>query len=445
MKKVLGIILVLFVFSCSTSDNGNGKSTTIVVPLAPSGLIGNVISPTQINLSWTDNSTSETGFKIERRTGTGNYTIVGTVNADVLTFSDSGLIPSTIYTYRLYSYNAVGNSLNYSNELTLTTNAVITLPILSTTSVSAITQTTATSGGTISSDGGASVTARGVCWGTIANPTISLTTKTTNGSGTGVFTSSLTGLTANTIYYARAYATNSIGTAYGNEISFTSLQNSTSINIPGPNMTDIEGNIYQSVNNCGITFSMKNLNVSKYSDGTNIPQVTDQKAWDSLTTGAWCYYLNTTSNGTTYGKLYNWYAVAGIYDAASEINPALRKKLAPTGWHIPSDSEWLQLTDCLGGAALAGGKMKAITGWTMYNVATNNSGFTGLPGGYRGDSFYGYNGDAFCCYNDGGYWWSLSEDGINNAFERNLIYSNEKVLRNSSRKKIGFSVRCVKD
>ena len=140
------------------------------------------------------------------------------------------------------------------------------------------------------------------------------------------------------------------------------------------------------------TWMQKNLNVSKYSDGTLIPQVTDGTQWANLTTGAWCYYNNTTANGATYGKLYNWFAVVGIYDAASANNPALRKKLAPTGWHVPTDAKWTQLTDCLGGESVAGGKMKSTgtiqagTGlWDDPNTAaTNESGFTGLPGGIRG-------------------------------------------------------------
>lgn len=91
-------------------------------------------------------------------------------------------------------------------------------------------------------------------------------------------------------------------------------------------VSDADGNIYQTVTICNQTWTKSNLNVSKYSDGTPIPQVTDPIAWQNLTTGAWCYNNNDTANGVVYGKLYNWYAVAGIYDAASASNPALRKK-----------------------------------------------------------------------------------------------------------------------
>ena len=223
MKKILAFLFgILVVMSCSTSSDDNGNSTTTVVPVPPTNLIGTAASPTQINLSWTDNSTNETGFKIQRRTGSESYAIVGNANTDILTFSDTGLTPSTTYVYRVYAYNAAGDSPTYSNEVTVTTTAIISLPTLTTTAASSIANTTAVSGGTISSDGGAAITVRGVCWSTSPNPTIALTTKTTDGAGIGVFTSSITGLTAGTTYYVRAYATNNVGTAYGNQVSFTS-------------------------------------------------------------------------------------------------------------------------------------------------------------------------------------------------------------------------------
>ena len=440
MKKILSLFILIIVYSCSTSTDENGNSNTTVVPLPPTGLTGSVVSPTQINLTWTDNSTNETGFKIERRTGTTNYSVVGTVNQDVLNFSDSGLTPSTTYTYRVYAFNAVGNSLTYTNEVTFTTTAILALPTLTTTAVSSITQTTAVSGGTISNDGGAAITARGVCWSTSPSPTIALSTRTTDGTGTGAFTSNLTGLLASTIYYVRAYATNSVGTGYGNEIIFNTIQNLYGL---GPNVIDIDGNTYQTVINCGGTWTKTNLNVSKYTDGTPIPQVTDPTQWANLTTGAWCYYNNTTANGTTYGKLYNWYAVAGIYNSASATNPALRKKLAPTGWHIPTDSEWTQFIDCLGGSTVAGGKMKS-TGTTLWQSpnteATNISGFSGLPGG----STFGASYDGIGSY---GNWWSSSVVNFapSDPLAFFLSYDFSNIYGDNYSKTNGFSVRCLKD
>jgi uncharacterized protein (TIGR02145 family) len=385
MKKLISLILgISLVYSCSTSSDGNGNTT--VVPAPPSNLTGVIASTTQINLSWTDNSTNETGFKIERKTGTGAYAVVGFTEADITTFNDTDLTPSTAYSYRVYSSNAIGDSLTSSNELTLTTTSEINLPTLTTIAVTSIDNTTAVSGGTISGDGGGNITARGVCWSTNINPTIDLSTKTSDGVGTGAFTSAISALVANTTYYARAYATNSAGTAYGNQVSFITTQ----INITGPNASDIDGNIYQTVTNCIQTWMKTNLNVSKYRNGDIIPQVTDPQAWGALTTGAWCYYANTSSNGTTYGKLYNWYAVN---------DP---RGLSPSGWHVPTKTEWDIITNCLGGPQVAGGSMKEAGSihWNSPNIATNNSGFTALPGGLRDG-----NG-IFSNINYNGYWWS---------------------------------------
>ena len=180
-----------------------------------------------------------------------------------------------------------------------------------------------------------------------------------------------------------------------------------------------------------------NLDVTTYSDGTAIPQVTDPTAWAALTTGAWCYYNNESANGTTYGKLYNWYAVAGIHD--TDFNTP-NKVLAPTGWHVPTDAEWTTLTTFLGGETVAGEKMKATTLWNSPNTnATNSSGFTGLPGGGRdyGGSFYGIG--------NGGDWWSSSEIDTANAWGRYLGYTNGSAGRSGGDKTDGFSVRFLRD
>jgi uncharacterized protein (TIGR02145 family) len=188
----------------------------------------------------------------------------------------------------------------------------------------------------------------------------------------------------------------------------------------------------------------KNLNVSRYSDGTPIPQVTDPTQWEGLTTGAWCYYNNDSANGITYGKLYNWFAVAGIYDAASLANPVLRKKLAPIGYHIPNLNETqLLVNNFLGGVNLAGGKLKeaGTTRWASPNTgATNSSGFTGLPGGYR----YKTNGTFFelSLY---GSWWISNENGLTTAILYYLSYDSNQINSTFAAKADGLSVRCIKD
>lgn len=189
-------------------------------------------------------------------------------------------------------------------------------------------------------------------------------------------------------------------------------------------------------------WSSTNLDVTTYRDGTPIPQVTDGTQWNNLTTGAWCYFDNDPANGAIYGKLYNWYAVAGIHDAASLNEPSLRKQLAPQGWHIPSDAEWTNLTTFLGGLSVAGGKMKS-TGtslWLAPNAAaTNESGFTGLPGSYRG------NGGAFMPIGTNAFWWSSSEANSEDAYLHMLLSSSRFASRIFLFKFDGGSVRCVKD
>ena len=176
------------------------------------------------------------------------------------------------------------------------------------------------------------------------------------------------------------------------------------------------------------TWTTKNLDVATYSNGDIIPEVQDATAWDGLTTGAWCYYNNDTSNGTTYGKLYNWYAVN---------DP---RGLAPSGFHVPTDAEWTTLTTFLGDLDLAGGKMKSTMLWDSPNEgATNSSGFTGLPGGYR------HNYGPFTDIGGYGLWWSTSEYTTARAWIRYLNFGNVEAFRYNDNKKQGYSVRCLKD
>ena len=180
-----------------------------------------------------------------------------------------------------------------------------------------------------------------------------------------------------------------------------------------------------------------NLDVTTYSDGTAIPQVTDPTTWAALTTGAWCYYNNVSANGTTYGKLYNWYAVAGIHDADPNTP---NKVLAPTGWHVPTDLEWTTLTNFLGGTSVAGGKMKATTLWTTPNTgATNESGFTGLPGGCRD------NVGIFLIIGSYGFWWSSTQYYGTYAWNRGLNHYNGNADSGDNNMEYGFSVRCLRD
>ena len=176
------------------------------------------------------------------------------------------------------------------------------------------------------------------------------------------------------------------------------------------------------------TWAAKNLDVSTYRNGDKIPQVQDKKAWSNLKTGAWCYYQNNTANGTTYGKLYNWFAVN---------DP---RGLAPKGYHIPTDEEWTILTDSLGGESEEGTEMKSSTGWQNNGNGTNSSGFNGLPGGVRFiDSDFVYIG-AYGC------WWSSSESRTDKAGIRDLDdYDGDVGRYDDNDKRQGCSVRCLRD
>jgi len=217
MKNLYFILLFLVLNGCKKSEDGKVE----VVPLAPSELTVTLISNNQVDLTWKDNSTNEIGYKIERKTDSGDFMEIGATAQDITTYSDKTLSLNTKYTYRVYSFNQVGKSLSYSNEFVIQT---IGLPILTTTEVSNITSNGASSGGKISSDGGSAITNKGIVWGTSSNPDISLPTKTSNGTGTGIFVGDILNLDGNTTYYLRAYATNAAGTAYGAEISFKTLK-----------------------------------------------------------------------------------------------------------------------------------------------------------------------------------------------------------------------------
>ena len=175
-------------------------------------------------------------------------------------------------------------------------------------------------------------------------------------------------------------------------------------------------------------WTSKNLDVSTYRNGDVIPQVQDANAWLNLRTGAWCYYDNDASNGTEYGKLYNWYAVN---------DP---RGLAPKGFHIPSDAEWGILTEYLGGAAAAGTKMKSSFGWDENGNGTNSSGFAVFPGGSRN-----YGVGTFDGVGRDGYWWSSTEYNSIYVWNRYLYCSDGSVYRPYNEKENAFSVRCLGD
>jgi len=199
-------------------------------------------------------------------------------------------------------------------------------------------------------------------------------------------------------------------------------------------VSDIDGNTYKTVQIGTQVWMAENLKTAKYNDGTTIPNITDSEQWSNLTSGAWCYYGNNVVNNANYGKLYNWYAVSKTTNG--------NKNVCPTGWHVPTDAEWTVLTDYLGGKSVAGGKMKEVgtTNWNSPNTeSTNMSLFTGLPGGYR-NSLGGYGGIGSF-----GYWWSSTENGTADAWNRFLYNGNGNASSFNLSKEDGLSVRCLRD
>lgn len=340
-----------------------------------------------------------------------------------------------------YEINQQGGNNCPGSAVTLTVNPIVSI---NTTAVTGIGAGFAVSGGEIIYNGGNPVIQRGVCWSLFNFPTIA-NDFSSNGTGSGTFSSQLAGLNPNTLYYVRAYATTSAGTFYGNEVSFTTTSTVPVPSTCGPSdilnplvsyrtMSDQDGNQYKSVVIGTKEWMVENLVVSHYRNGDLIPVQTNDAVWQGLSTGSSCWFNNDSSSvHCPYGKLYNWYAVT---DA---------RNICPSGWHVPTDLEWTQLENLLGGASSAGGKLKSVGTqyWQSPNTgATNTSGFSALPGGLR------MNDGLFFDFNTYGYWWSSTQYDNLDAWFRVLGYGGSSVGRfqfNYSSKRLGLSVRCVKD
>ena len=337
------------------------------------------------------------------------------------------LEPGVIYYVRAFVNG--GDETIYGEETSFTTLD----GWVSTSEVSDITVYTAKCGGNITDDGGAAITARGVCWSTSPNPTVN-DDKTSDGSGTGSFTSTLTGLHVYTAYYVRAYATNSFETTYGNERSFYVLPPC------GEDFIDTRDSIvYKTVkigNQCWMAENLAYLpKVSPSLSGSSVSPYYYVYDYQGKSVSA----AKATENYSTYGVLYNWPATL---------------EACPAGWHLPSDDEWKELEMFLGMSKSEansdgyrrtdneGGKLKenGTAHWDYPNTGANNeSGFTGLPGGYRW-----YDGSFYNIESLGG-WWSSTEGPSRYAINRELIYSIGGVARFTLPMDVGFSVRCIRD
>lgn len=214
-------------------------------------------------------------------------------------------------------------------------------------------------------------------------------------------------------------------------------------NIIKGSVTDIDGNVYETVQIGDQVWMAENLKVTHYRNGDPIPNVTDDTEWKGLSTGAYCTFENSSTNSESLGLLYNWYA----------IGDTINNKIAPEGWHVPTDEEWKELEMYLGMSRKAaddtdwrgtteGLKLKATSGWYNNGNGTNEVGFTALPGSFRS-----YNNGVFGSPDSTGYWWSVTEYSSSKVWGRMLSYFAPTIFRYKSAydKNSGFSVRCVKD
>jgi uncharacterized protein (TIGR02145 family) len=353
---------------------------------------------------------------------------------------------STPYVIQL-KYNSstlsIGSNYLFNNQgISIRCVKDYTLPTLTTKVISDIGATNAIGGGTVVSNGGTQLTSRGVCWNTSGNPTIN-DNKSSDGNGSGSFTSNLTHLIPNAIHYVRAYATNSVGTAYGNQVSFTPIYGPASV-------ADIDGNTYHTIKIGTQTWMVENLKTTRYRNGdfigTTIPATKDISS-EATPKYQWAYN-GIESNVGDYGRLYTSYAVNDS------------RNIAPEGWHLPSSSEWLKLWTFLGNdrylfygsfdyriaKSLASNERWTITTVTDAignNLLQNNTtGYMGMPGGMRSRNGI-FSESGFKCY-----LWNAETSTVNTGYGHCFVLRNDEYsvqldyLLNSQS---GASVRCIKD
>lgn len=442
-RSGLGIILLLTLQCCRPKDPGpqTEVQTGEISEVGPTHCI---IEATiyqsgesdilQHGFVWSEspNVTLDTGKKNELGT-----TIPGSFTATIKELS-----PNTTYYIRAYVIST--NQTNYGSEKNFVTTDP-TVPALHTWEAFNVGSTKAASGGAIYSDGGSEVTARGVCWSTGRNPTTD-DNYSIDDAGAGDFESLMRPLEPYTIYHMRAYATNAIGTGYGEEMGFMTLWD----NAP---VEDFDGHVYATVQIGDQVWIAENLRSEHYSDGSAMGLVEQDEEWRALEPDvkAYSFYENSPENQTTYGMMYTWAAAMNGAESNDEV-PGGVQGVCPAGWHLPSESEWKELEYDLGMSKLIaadigwrgyeeGGMLKqaGTTLWFDPNLmATNETGFTAIPGGFRdADGLF----RAFGSFT--GFWSSTAnEEG---AWLRGLHYDRGEILHEPYEEKYGFYVRCIKD
>ena len=360
------------------------------------------------------------------------------------------------YRYLNYNYayvyrNNYGKHLGYSvrclrDETEGSSDSTqISLPTVTTDSVTAITTTSATLNGTISNPDNVTITAQGFEWKVTEGGNYT----TVDASGE-TMSYNLTGLTANTGYSYRAFVTTAAGTSYGEEVSFTTAAASSPGGQPcvgAATVTDYEGNVYSTVQLGQQCWMAENLRTTHYSDGTTI------SPGDGWSTTLAYYYIPDCP--LEYGYLYNWKAVMHN-SPSSSANPSGVQGVCPTGWHVPSDAEWTELEVYLGGqsqylcnndSTFIAKALSSTSGWQSYSEtcavgddqsSNNAAGFGALPANIYPNSSYSLPGSIAA-------FWSATEFVDETAWHHSLHYNSAFVSRSGTIQYYGCSVRCLRD
>ena len=295
-------------------------------------------------------------------------------------------------------------------------------PEIKTVTVTLVTHYTSLSGGEITSEGSSEIISKGLCWSDISQ-TPDISDDKVISSGTGqAFSDYAKCLKSNTTYYIRAYATNKSGTGYGDVLTFTTLSG-----LDGTT-SDIEGNIYKTVEIGFQTWLAQSLRTTKYNNGESISTNSGDIELENSPKYQWSAN-NDLNNISTYGRLYTWYTATDS------------RNVCPCGWHVPDNDEWAEMIDYLGGDEVAGGKLKetGTSHWQLNVGATNSSGFTALPSGMRD-----YNSN-FVWFGANATFWSSSDNGDVDSFYYEIESGETTILNYTYNKGAGYSIRCIKD
>jgi len=367
-------------------------------------------SVTERGVCWSINEEPTTlNNKVQSGEGTGTFTCEIT-----------DLLPNTTYFARAYAINAEGTS--YGSQVQFTTNREITAPVIVTSNVSSVTSTSAIGGGTITDDGGSEIIERGICWCINQYPT-AFDNKATGSSVSGQFSVGMTGLLPNTNYYIRAYAINSIDTAYGSQVSFTTLSPES-----GSFTDSRDGISYKWIRAGKQIWMAENLAYLPYVSPSTEGSSDSEKYYVYDYEGTNVEEAKTTDYYKEYGVLYNHFTA--------------QQGVCPIGWHLPIIEEWDELINYWTGTDEAGGKLKetGTTYWESPNTgATNQSEFTALPAGKR-EFTGGYNQIG-----KEAYFWTDSQTRSYDVFGIYLTNNSSVASSNTFNSESGFSVRCVKD